>query len=888
MRLRRIDAVRFGSLPQGATLGELGDGLTVVLGPNEAGKTSFTTLVRHVLYGFPNGRSAERLYLPPDGDKRWGRLVFADGEAEWVVERVDGAHGGTIEVRGPDSQGFVERVTAGVTPDVYRSIFGFGLDELGDLDTLNGIQQRLYATAAGLRVDPQAVRQELKGRAEELWSQAGRTKVIHKLNTELAEVRKRIRETERDADAFRAERAELDRLTAEAAVLETAAREARLAAGRLASQAASARQLDAQVRGAEGEREELRRALALAREEAEKLDIDEQLLSIAETIDDLAARAEWFHEATLSAEGAGDRARDARRAVDDALTGLGPSWDEARVAAVPVDTSVDSGIDMAEERIRESRRQLDETQRLADDARTEADLVRAEAQRVASTLGLSANDGAHEAKVRLQAVAELVRRSPSAPPSRVPAIVAAVLALVMGIAGAVLGNWPLVAGALLPLGLAAYLVLSTPQLGDAAGLLAAAGLSADPEAGELLSLQERLQRFLVMSDALWDKDGKIAVLEGKAMESQRRHAEAASGWETWLEANGLAGAGEPLAARAVLREVRRAQQARERLASAEAEARREREACAAYARRVVGAGLLRETDVGDAVLVAAAVRTAREELAASRSAGRRAEELASQGDRITAELARLEERTAKASAELAAIMRDAGGTEGQGLADLEAFGLMAEQDAERAEAVAREALQRRSELAGRLDSVAADAEGARLRLEESGLVERLRRAIEQYAVAATALRLVEETLAVYERDRQPAIVKRAASIFETMTSGRYPHVVTPLGSFKLTVEDEERRAKEGVSLSRGTAEQLYLALRLAYIENLSDVHPALPVLMDDVLVNFDDEGRQAAAAAAVARFAGERQVVFFTCHQRVADLFAEAAPDHTLLTLKRC
>ena len=41
--------------------------------------------------------------------------------------------------------------------------------------------------------------------------------------------------------------------------------------------------------------------------------------------------------------------------------------------------------------------------------------------------------------------------------------------------------------------------------------------------------------------------------------------------------------------------------------------------------------------------------------------------------------------------------------------------------------------------------------------------------------------------------------------------------------------------------------------------------------MDDVLVNFDDEGRQAAAAAAIAEFAKERQVVFFTCHDRVAD-----------------
>ena len=92
-----------------------------------------------------------------------------------------------------------------------------------------------------------------------------------------------------------------------------------------------------------------------------------------------------------------------------------------------------------------------------------------------------------------------------------------------------------------------------------------------------------------------------------------------------------------------------------------------------------------------------------------------------------------------------------------------------------------------------------DAEGARLRVEEAGLIERLGEAVEEYAVPPRRSRLVEETLALYERDRQPAIVQRAAeAIFETMTDGRYPHVVTPLGSFALSVRgrgepDEGRR-----------------------------------------------------------------------------------------------
>ena len=62
----------------------------------------------------------------------------------------------------------------------------------------------------------------------------------------------------------------------------------------------------------------------------------------------------------------------------------------------------------------------------------------------------------------------------------------------------------------------------------------------------------------------------------------------------------------------------------------------------------------------------------------------------------------------------------------------------------------------------------------------------------------------------------------------------------------------------------------------------------LPVLMDDILVNFDDDGRQAEAARAIAAFARQRQVILFTCHHATAALFAEVDPDHTRLTLGRC
>ena len=73
MRLTAIEAVRYGAL-EGECLSGLSDGLTVVLGPNESGKSTMTALTRHVLYGYPDGRSKERGYEPLAG-ARVARLV---------------------------------------------------------------------------------------------------------------------------------------------------------------------------------------------------------------------------------------------------------------------------------------------------------------------------------------------------------------------------------------------------------------------------------------------------------------------------------------------------------------------------------------------------------------------------------------------------------------------------------------------------------------------------------------------------------------------------------------------------------------------------------------------------------------------------------------------
>jgi uncharacterized protein YhaN len=72
-------------------------------------------------------------------------------------------------------------------------------------------------------------------------------------------------------------------------------------------------------------------------------------------------------------------------------------------------------------------------------------------------------------------------------------------------------------------------------------------------------------------------------------------------------------------------------------------------------------------------------------------------------------------------------------------------------------------------------------------------------------------------------------------------------------------------------LSRGTSEQLYLALRFGLIEEFARHGEPLPVVMDDILVNFDAD-RAARAASAIRDLASRHQVLYFTCHRWTAEL----------------
>ncbi|MGD9645501.1 MAG: AAA family ATPase [Pirellulales bacterium] len=157
---------------------------------------------------------------------------------------------------------------------------------------------------------------------------------------------------------------------------------------------------------------------------------------------------------------------------------------------------------------------------------------------------------------------------------------------------------------------------------------------------------------------------------------------------------------------------------------------------------------------------------------------------------------------------------------------------------------------------------------------ELGIVEsKLREALRRWQVLAVLQQLVETVGSAYERDHQPATLREASLYLDRLTQGRYARVWTPWGEHQLRLEERGGATVAIEQLSDGAREQLFLALRLALVAEYARRGISLPVVLDDVLVNFDTQRAKAAAALLRDFAASGHQVLVFTCHEHLAELF---------------
>ena len=159
--------------------------------------------------------------------------------------------------------------------------------------------------------------------------------------------------------------------------------------------------------------------------------------------------------------------------------------------------------------------------------------------------------------------------------------------------------------------------------------------------------------------------------------------------------------------------------------------------------------------------------------------------------------------------------------------------------------------------------------------------EQLHRLQGEYDSLALALDVLRSANTTLQNRFSPELGRRAAEIFADMTGSPWSHILLDR-EFRLSAEADSDPTRRSVQLlSSGTADQLYLAVRLAICEMVLPAEQNAPLILDDALLTFDDE-RLHKTLDYLVRLGEQRQILLFSCQSREADYLASRSGVHIL------
>lgn len=185
-----------------------------------------------------------------------------------------------------------------------------------------------------------------------------------------------------------------------------------------------------------------------------------------------------------------------------------------------------------------------------------------------------------------------------------------------------------------------------------------------------------------------------------------------------------------------------------------------------------------------------------------------------------------------------------------------------------------EAIQLRNDAARVFDALGGDAAAAKAACDRQAALADMRDAASQYARVRSASLILQWAIERFRREKQAPLLKRAGELFSILTGGSFERLALEYDEKDVPHLAGVRRdgSVVGVSgLSEGTADQLFMALRVAAVEEYLAHAGPVPFIADDLFINYDDE--RAAAGFKVLRELSEKtQVLFFTHHQHLIDV----------------
>ena len=178
--------------------------------------------------------------------------------------------------------------------------------------------------------------------------------------------------------------------------------------------------------------------------------------------------------------------------------------------------------------------------------------------------------------------------------------------------------------------------------------------------------------------------------------------------------------------------------------------------------------------------------------------------------------------------------------------------------------------ERRGQIVESMRALGSDQEQHQMLQEREALQNELEAALEDWATQVLMSHCMDKAQQSYEQEKQPHMLELASSYIERLTGGIYTFDVLGINEGVALVNGNGERL-ELKYWSSGLADQVYLALRLALAKVFSYQVESLPIILDDILVRFD-ENRQRSALELLAEIGKNQQIWLFTCQRSVFDM----------------
>lgn len=927
----RIDAINidgFGTFSD-RNFGQIDSPLTVIYGPNEAGKSTLLGYLRQILFGFPTRRATENNYLIEGNVQHGGSLnVTMDDGRRLIVARHAGRYAaGTVTLHddqnNPIDTTELPGLLGGATRSVFESIFAFDLRELSSFNSADNEEIASLLYGAGMSAPRMiATLQKVDKAKSDIFRPGGHNQPVAQLLHQLGETESSLRTVQNQSSEFRTYRREHAEI--EVCIGEIGQSIIELQSNR--------RLLNRYIEAWETwidlgiKRERLQEIpifngfpenaiarlknfedkLTTARESVKKAtdrhqsatdasaaaipheSILERTIDVKKIVEQRGAFAGSVRDLPKRQE---ELDRDEARITED-LSTLGSDWSEQRVEDFSVTIAL-------RDQIEQSRLALQKAEQDIRDQEIEIKRIESElsdAKQRSNEFDLESTDSDIQPANRVQLLL---------------AIAVAAIGLLLAIAGALIESTIFIG---LGIGAGVSGVLFAANLLHAHGAQGRGISNADR--GRLLENRRIEERLL----------SQLNSAEQAKNQSKQQRSDKYKSWRNWLNSNGLPESLSPVGASDYLTQIDTTKgrvtvvtERRNRVIAIQDDVDE-------YRTLVSDVGELVEISIGDDSVSVQIAATEISELFDSATADERKRAETKRSVRgLATELASVKRELQQLENELEQLLNE-GGTENPVEFRRLANQHFQRQELENSEQNLLDSLRhimgpdydlanldselsenskdqmnteldsldselknmeqdradlniRVGELNTKISTLVDDDQASILRARKASLIADLQDHAVDWTRYSLAMALLEMTRQKYEEERQPAILGRASSYFSEFTYGRYERVFSPLGEseFHVVEAGPAPQNKPTSKLSQGTLEQLYLAMRFAAVEEFGEKREHLPVVVDEVLVNFDLE-RAKKAAAAFGKIAESNQVLVFTCHPWIRDLFEDAVP----------